>query len=100
LFKGVRFTARAILIDDRDNAAVLIDPASKGGDVTYSTKDGSSSRLTAREDVPIYHKIAVAYIKEGSPIVKYGQHIGVATGDITEGMHIHVHNVKSVREKL
>ena len=31
-------------------------------------------------------------------MVKYGEHIGVATEQIPEGAHVHVHNVESMKE--
>ena len=43
--------------------------------------------------VPRGHKIAVRDIASGAPIRKYGQIIGVATAPITEGDHVHTHNL-------
>ena len=37
---------------------------------------------------------------KGEPVVKYGEHIGVATCDIRAGEHVHVHNVEGRRENL
>ena len=39
-------------------------------------------------------------IAKGEPVVKYGEHIGVAGADIRTGEHVHVHNVESHRETL
>ena len=36
-------------------------------------------------------------IKKGTPIIKYGETIGLATEDIKEGDHVHVHNVEGLR---
>jgi altronate dehydratase small subunit len=94
------FTPNAILIDDRDNVAVVIEPVLKGQTVSFAFKDGAVHVITALQDITIYHKIAVREIPEGSPVVKYGEHIGAAAADIRAGMHVHVHNVRSVREKL
>ena len=41
------------------------------------------------------HKYALRNIKSGENIIKYGQSIGHATEDITEGDHVHTHNVKT-----
>jgi altronate dehydratase small subunit len=56
--------------------------------------------VTAINDIQIYHKIAIKGIKKGEPVIKYGQHIGVAKKDIKVGEHVHVHNVISHRENL
>lgn len=90
----------AIMIDDRDNAAVVIEPVQKGQEVSYADKNGALQMLTALEDITVYHKIAVRDIEKGSPVIKYGEHIGVASAAIKAGMHVHEHNVQSVREKL
>ena len=37
-------------------------------------------------------------IAEGEAVVKYGEHIGVATAPIAKGAHVHVHNVVSPQE--
>lgn len=90
----------AMIIDSRDNVAVVIEPVTKGTDVSYDTKEGDTVTVKAAEDIPIYHKIAVKDIKKGENIIKYGEHIGLAAADIKKGMHVHEHNVKSVRENL
>ena len=86
----------AILIEPADNVAVVIEPVARGAAVVC----GSAPALTAREDIPIYHKIAVRDIAAGEKIVKYGEHIGEAAVPIPAGSHVHEHNVASVREQL
>jgi (2R)-sulfolactate sulfo-lyase subunit alpha len=54
-----------------------------------------SVRLT--EAVPLGHKLALADIAAGQEIIEYGQPVGVATRDIRQGDHVHVHNVRSAR---
>ncbi|UCF92657.1 MAG: altronate dehydratase [Desulfobacterales bacterium] len=39
------------------------------------------------------HKIATAPIKAGAPVIKYGQIIGFASGDIRPGQQVHTHNL-------
>lgn len=43
---------------------------------------------------PAGHKMAIKPIPAGSPIIKYGFAIGIATQDIAPGEHVHIHNVK------
>ena len=56
--------------------------------------------IEAIDDVMIYHKVAIHAMKKGSPVVKYGEHIGLAAKDIQAGEHVHEHNVESHRENL
>ena len=83
----------AMIIDGKDNVAVAIEPISKGDTVTYAC-DGKDVSLTALEDITIYHKIATRDIAQGEPVVKYGEHIGIASSAIKAGEHVHVHNVE------
>ena len=39
-------------------------------------------------------------IAKGEPIVKYGEHIGLAARDIKKGEHVHCHNLEEHRENL
>ena len=89
----------AMIIDGKDNVAVAIEPIAKGETATY-VWEGREISLPALEDITIYHKLATRDIAKGEPVVKYGEHIGVAACDIKAGQHVHVHNVESHRENL
>lgn len=41
------------------------------------------------------HKYAIRNIQKGEEIIKYGQPIGIAQGDIKIGEHVHSHNMKT-----
>ena len=88
-----------MIIDAKDNVAVAIEPISKGDTVTYLC-GGKDVSLPALEDITIYHKLATRDIAKGEPVVKYGEHIGIASSDIKAGAHVHVHNVEGHREDL
>jgi altronate dehydratase small subunit len=89
----------ALIIDEKDSVVVAIEPITKGTEVNYKFKDQMKT-ITAVDDIQIYHKIAIEDIKTDEPVVKYGQHIGIAKKDIKVGEHVHIHNVKSRRENL
>jgi len=89
----------AMIIDVKDNVAVAIEPITKGDTITYLC-EGKEVTLTAAQDITIYHKLARKDITKGEPIVKYGEHIGIAGCDIKAGEHVHVHNVEDHRENL
>ena len=89
----------AMIIDAKDNVAVAIEPIAKGDAAVYVC-EGKEVSLPALEDITIYHKLATRDIAKGEPVVKYGEHLGIASSDIKAGEHVHVHNVEGHREDL
>ena len=89
----------AMIIGAKDNVAVAIEPIAKGDNAVYVC-EGREVSLPALEDITIYHKLATRDIAKGEPVVKYGEHIGIASSDIKAGEHVHVHNVEGHREDL
>lgn len=89
----------AMLIDPADDVVVAIEAIAQGEAVEYLC-GGETVRLSAQEDITIYHKVARRALAAGAPVSKYGQHIGVAARDIRAGEHVHVHNLASHREQL
>jgi len=79
----------AVHLRPADNIAVAAKPISGGTEVQI---DGRV--ITVPGPVRMGHKFAVTPIKEGDPVLKYGQIIGFAGRDIALGEHVHVHNVK------
>ncbi|MFC1442254.1 altronate dehydratase family protein [Streptacidiphilus sp. N1-10] len=49
--------------------------------------------VTALDDVPAGHKVAVRAVARGGPVRKYGEVIGIALHDIAPGSHVHLHNL-------
>ena len=85
------------IIDAKDNVAVAIEPIAKGDRLEAR---GADLGVTAKSDVTIYHKVAIRDIPKRQPVVKYGEHIGLAAEDIPAGTHVHTHNVENHREAL
>ena len=85
--------------DPRDSCGVVVVEGLKAGTsmLCVITADNSSFALSARQDVPIGHKVALHDIMAGDTIIKYGADIGRAVADIAKGAHLHVHNVKTKR---
>ena len=81
-----------LVISERDNVATALEALEPGRVVTV----GALS-LTVIEPIPGGHKVALAEILPGEPLVKYGSAIGVASVRISAGAHVHVHNVASAR---
>ena len=89
----------AMIIDAQDNVAVAIEPIAKGETAAYVCESKEFS-LPVLEDITIYHKLATRDIPKGQPVVKYGEHIGLAARDIKAGEHVHCHNLEEHRENL
>jgi altronate hydrolase len=49
--------------------------------------------VATRALIPSGHKVATSAIAAGQPVTKYAQFIGLASGDIQAGDHVHTHNV-------
>jgi (2R)-sulfolactate sulfo-lyase subunit alpha len=82
--------------DARDNVAVVIRDV-KLGETLAGEVDGKTVRVVARSDVPLGHKIALANLKVGETVVKYGEDIGKVVAEIHSGDHVHTHNLKTKR---
>ncbi len=77
-----------IQITPKDNVVVAIHPVKKG----ESVRAGGET-ITAREEIPQGHKIAIREIPEGENVIKYGYPIGHAKEDILPGSWVHTHNM-------
>ncbi|MCE2492174.1 MAG: UxaA family hydrolase [Alphaproteobacteria bacterium] len=86
---------RAILLNESDNVATLIDDGSSGDDCLLQGEGSGAVKLG--RDIPFGHKVAIADIGVGGEVIKYGQVIGLATEVIPTGQHAHVHNIESRR---
>ncbi len=84
---------RAIVLHPADNVATAIADLEEGDVVTIAGKADE----VARERVPFGHKIALTPIAAGQAIIKYGENIGLAAGDIQQGACVHVHNIEGQR---
>ena len=82
----------ALVISARDNVATALETLEAGRSV-----DLGAVTVTVLERIPHGHKLALAPIAAGQPVVKYGSPIGLATCDIAPGTHVHVHNLASSR---
>ena len=89
-----------LLVHDKsDNVGVVVVEDLKADDKIFCvvTEDNSDFTLFARQDVPIGHKVALADLKEGDTVVKYGEDIGRVIAPVAIGDHVHVHNLKTKR---
>lgn len=85
---------KAIIADPADSVVTLTCRAEKSEEIAYFSGKEILS-VKASEPVPEYHKLAVADIEKGRPVIKYGETIGFARIDIHKGDWVHTHNLSS-----
>lgn len=82
----------ALILDPRDNVAILLGDAEKYETINLK---GAEGRLRLSDTIAFGHKVSMKHIKSGQEIFKYGQKIGIATQDIHPGEWVHLHNMTS-----
>ncbi len=89
---------RAVLLAQNDDVAAMLAAVAPSAKVSViSTGSGATVvELPARQQIPFGHKIAIKDIAAGAAIIRYGYPIGVATADISQGEHVHSHNMRSL----
>ena len=80
----------------KDNVATALANL-KVGDTLELEVSGETRAVTLTTDVPFGHKFSLSKIALNSPVIKYGQVIGLSTAAIEPGDYVHVHNVVSAR---
>ncbi|SER68099.1 altronate hydrolase [Vreelandella subterranea] len=75
---------------------ISLDPDDNVGVATRNIAEGlslSQALGAARENIMAGHKVALVDIEANTPVVKYGQTIGLASQPIRAGDHVHTHNL-------
>ena len=87
--------------------AVMLNPGDNIGIALVGLKPGAKVKIYGREvwvkmaeSIPYQHKFSVTPIDSGKEIIKDGVVIGKATQDITQGQHVHTHNMTGLRLKV
>jgi altronate hydrolase len=85
---------KVLVIEVKDNVAVALEDILAGTELVLS--DGR--RFNAVTDIPYSHKVAIVALSAGDTVIKYGEAIGQASGDIRMGELVHTHNLEPVEE--
>ncbi|MCD6453068.1 MAG: UxaA family hydrolase [Dehalococcoidales bacterium] len=88
--------SKAVVINHKDNVATALDSL-KVGDTLELGVGGKQQTIKLASDIPFGHKFCLSPIEINSPIIKYGEIIGIATTPIAPGDYVHTHNVVSAR---
>ena len=88
-----------VLHDANDSVAVVVvEGVTAGTAMTgWIMDEDRLTRLQARADIPIGHKVALADMAVGDTVLKYGVDMGRVVAPIRAGEHAHVHNIKTKR---
>lgn len=84
----------AVLLDPKDNCATCTEEVLPTQKVYMAARP--DERLTACEQIPIWHKIALCDLKKGDMVIKYGEIIGQTLCDIRKGGLINHENLVSI----
>lgn len=85
----------SFIANDRDDVVTVLEPVVQGSPVTYIGTDGEC-KVTALDDIPKFHKVAIRDVPKDDLLYKYGEVIGLVTKDIHAGDHVHTHNLTDV----
>ena len=88
-----------VLHDANDSVAVVVVEGVKAGMELsgWIMDEDRTTRVTAKQDIPIGHKVALRDMAAGETVIKYGIDMGKVVKPISEGEHAHVHNIKTKR---
>ena len=85
----------ALLMDEQDNVVTCVKEVAAGQTVVYQ-KGGQLCTLTAAQDIPYCHKVALEPLAEGADVIKYGELIGRTLAPIQKGGWVCHENIYSV----
>ena len=88
-----------VLHDAGDTVAVVVvEGVTAGMDLNaWIMDDDQTTAVTARQDIPIGHKVALKDMAPGDTVLKYGIDMGKVVAPIKAGEHAHVQNIKTKR---
>ncbi len=88
-----------VLHDKSDSVAVVVVEGVKAGMKLkgWIMDEDRTTRVTAKQDIPIGHKVALRDMAAGETVIKYGIDMGKVVKPISAGEHAHVHNIKTKR---
>lgn len=87
---------KAILLDKKDNVVTALCRLEEGNLIQVGIEDYTVD-IVLSQNIPFGHKFALKDIQQGEAVIKYGEVIGLATKQILQGEHAHIHNVEGLR---
>lgn len=90
---GVDFLAH----NQGDDVAVAVRDTGPGEARAAYLNSGDRFGITAREAIPLGHKIALRDLGASEDVLEYGVLIGLTRGPVAAGQLVHTHNLRSAR---
>ena len=87
---------KAIILDKKDNVVTALCRLEEGNLIQVGIEDYTVD-IVLSQNIPFGHKFALKDIQQGEAVIKYGEVIGLATKQILQGEHAHIHNVEGLR---
>ena len=84
----MKSTSLALKLHPDDNVAIA------RASIPQGTVVAEFGNIVVLAEVPAAHKIALAHVNPGDPVLRYGQIIGFATKSIEPGDYVHTHNLE------
>ena len=80
-----------------DDVAVAVRDTGPGAASAAYLDSGERFGITARDAIPLGHKIALRDLGEHADVREYGVLIGLTRGPVKAGELVHTHNLRSAR---
>ena len=87
---------KAVVLNLKDNVATALADI-KAGDIVKLEVGEKTQEIKLTTDIPFGHKFSLSKIELNSPVIKYGEVIGMSSATIEPGDYVHIHNVVSTR---
>ena len=85
----------ALLMHAKDNIVVCVKDVARGSEVIFQ-KDGKICTLTAKNDIPGCHKVAIVPIAQDAAVLKYGERIGLMNCAVEVGQLVDHNNIRCI----
>lgn len=85
----------ALMMNENDNVVTCVADIHKGDTITY-LRNNVLCTLTAEEDIPYCHKVAIIDVPKDGEIIKYGESLGKTSEAVSVGHWISHNNLFSV----
>lgn len=94
-----RRTIHIVLHEAKDTVGVAVVEGIKAGTQlnAWIMDEDEVITVSAKQEIPIGHKVALKDMAVGDTVYKYGVDIGKVVAPIKAGEHAHVHNIKTKR---
>jgi len=83
--------------NEGDHVAVAVQDVEPGRRRAVFLDSDREVEIDVVEAVPLGHKVALAELGEGVPVIEYEVPIGMTRRPVTSGQLVHVHNLRSAR---